>query len=343
MHDVARSADPSLPEKRTESGLMRIALPAEARALPERQPAASPPHSRPGLGESHTLQVSASGDTVTLRAAFPLRQEGSAALLRVVTSGGARLSRVQQHEEVSADLTFSRLVVDTTDMPGGAAALCESLEALAPSLGARSGLRRAPARKRVALFVSKFDHCLHDLLLRRQRGELDCEVPLVVSNHEDLRRTAESYGVEFRHSPKSAARKAAAESEELALLADHGIDLVVMARYMQVLSPRFVREWTHRVINIHHSLLPAFMGAKPYHRALQRGVKLVGATAHYATGDLDEGPIIEQDVARCDHQDSLEDLLRKGRDLERTVLARAVRWHLEDRILVSGNRTVVFR
>ena len=197
-------------------------------------------------------------------------------------------------------------------------------------------------RKRMAIFVSRLEHCLYDLLLRHRAGELDCDVPLVVSNHEDLAPVAEQFGLEFRHFPITAESKREQEEREIELLESLEIDLVVLARYMQVLSERFVARYPNRIINIHHSFLPAFSGARPYRRAYRRGVKLVGATAHYATGELDEGPIIEQSVARASHRDSVADLTRKGRDVERTVLAAAVRAHLEDRVLVYDNKTVVF-
>jgi formyltetrahydrofolate deformylase len=204
-------------------------------------------------------------------------------------------------------------------------------------------LRHAERPKRVALFVSKFDHCLYDLLLRHRAGELPCEIPVVVSNHPDLAKAAQQFGVEYVVVPKSGScDQRVGEERECSILADRGIDLVVLARYMQILSESFVKRWNGRIINIHHSFLPAFVGAKPYHQAHERGVKLIGATAHYATPVLDQGPIIEQDVARCTHKDGVEDMIRKGRDLEKQVLARAVRWHLEDRVLVHGNKTVVF-
>jgi formyltetrahydrofolate deformylase len=194
----------------------------------------------------------------------------------------------------------------------------------------------------VAIFVSKVGHCLWELLLRHQAGELACDVPLVVSNHPDLEPVARHFGVEYRVFPILAATRRAQEEQELALLEDRKVDLVVLARYMQVLSPEFVGRLPGRILNIHHSFLPAFVGGRPYHQAHARGVKLIGATAHYATTDLDEGPIVEQDVIRVLHKDAVTDLVRKGRDVEKAVLARAVRWHLEDRVLVYGNRTVVF-
>jgi len=196
---------------------------------------------------------------------------------------------------------------------------------------------------RVALFVSKESHCLYDLLARHEGGELPMEIPLIVSNHEDLRHVADRFGVPFHAFPIQGGNKAAQERVELALLQDHGIDTVVLARYMQILSDTFVAAYPHRIINIHHSFLPAFIGAKPYHQAYNRGVKIVGATSHYVTADLDEGPIIAQDVMPVTHRDTVGDLIRKGKDLEKVVLARAVWAHVRRRVLTCGNKTVVFR
>ncbi|MEX2032071.1 MAG: formyltetrahydrofolate deformylase [Dehalococcoidia bacterium] len=198
-------------------------------------------------------------------------------------------------------------------------------------------------RQRAALMASRTDHCLLDLLWRWRRGELDLEIPLVISNHENLRGDVEAFGIPFHYLPVTAATKGEQEAQVRALLREHEVDLVVLARYMQILSGEFIREYPARIINIHHSFLPAFAGADPYGRAFDRGVKIIGATAHYATEDLDEGPIIEQDVERVTHRESREDLVRTGREVERAVLARAVQWHLEDRVFVRGNRTVVFR
>ncbi|HEV3477501.1 MAG TPA: formyltetrahydrofolate deformylase [Rubrobacteraceae bacterium] len=196
--------------------------------------------------------------------------------------------------------------------------------------------------KRMAILVSQYDHCLIDLLWRWDAGELDAEIPLVVSNHPDLAARAESYGIPFYHLPVTHETKAEQESEILSLLFDCGVNLVVLARYMQILSPKFVSAYPSAIINIHHSFLPAFAGADPYRRAHERGVKTIGATAHYVTEELDAGPIIHQDVAHVTHRDTVEGLALLGREVERRVLARAVRWHLEDRVLVDGNSTVVF-
>jgi formyltetrahydrofolate deformylase len=190
--------------------------------------------------------------------------------------------------------------------------------------------------------VSKTDHCLYDLLLRHRSGELHCDIPLLVSNHPDLEPIAEQFGVDYHVFPITANTKTDQELKEIELLRKYEIDLVVMARYMQILSKTMIDAFPMRIINIHHSFLPAFQGGKPYHQAYGRGVKRIGATAHYATLDLDEGPIIEQDVVRVSHRDTPKDLVRKGRDVERTVLSRAVAWHLDGRVLVYDNKTVVF-
>jgi len=203
-------------------------------------------------------------------------------------------------------------------------------------------LEYAAERPKTAIFVSRYEHCLVDLLYRHRTGELRCDVPLIISNHEDARPLAAFHGIPFHYIPVTPATKAAAEATALSLLEAHGIELIVLARYMQVLSDTFVGRYPRRIINVHHSFLPAFTGARPYHAAFDRGVKLIGATAHYVTDVLDEGPIIEQDVARVSHRDQIEDLVAKGRDVEKVVLSRAVRWHLDHRVLVSAHKTIVF-
>jgi formyltetrahydrofolate deformylase len=213
---------------------------------------------------------------------------------------------------------------------------------IAHKFGMNWTLKLSNARPRVAIFVSKYDHCLVDLLYRQRNGELRCEFPLMISNHEDARRHADFHGVPLHVVPVTKANKSDAEAQQRELLEQYAIDLVVLARYMQVLSSEFLQMYHMPVINIHHSFLPAFIGAKPHHQAYERGVKLIGATAHYVTEVLDDGPIIEQDVARISHRDSLEDLVEKGRDLEKVVLSRAVRRHIENRILLYGNKTIIF-
>lgn len=213
---------------------------------------------------------------------------------------------------------------------------------IAQKFGMNWVLRLGDYRPRVALFVSKHDHCLVDLLYRQRIGELACEFPLMISNHPDAKRHADFYSVPFHCIPVTKENKLEAEARQLALLRENKIDLVVLARYMQVLSHEFILQFAQPIINIHHSFLPAFVGGRPHHQAYERGVKLIGATAHYVTEVLDDGPIIEQGVMRVSHRDSLEDLVEKGRDLEKVTLSRAVRWHIENRILLYNNKTVIF-
>jgi formyltetrahydrofolate deformylase len=265
-----------------------------------------------------------------------------AALAQVLHGHGANILDADQYTDVAERQFFQRIRFDLADLLTDRTTLERAIGEVAERFAMRWRLAYAGERKRVAIFVSRYEHCLLDLLWRHRAGELIGEIALVVSNHQELRETAEQYGVRFEHFPITKENKAEQEERELALLAAERIDLVVLARYMQILSERFTEQLPERIINIHHSFLPAFQGGKPYHQAAERGVKLIGATAHYATSALDEGPIIEQDVARATHRDSIDDLVRKGRDVERTVLARAVRWHLEDRILVHRNKTVVF-
>jgi len=217
-----------------------------------------------------------------------------------------------------------------------------AFQPIAQRFGMSWDLRFSDYVPRIAVFVSKLEHCLYDLLWRQRMGEFKAEIPLVISNHPDLRPIAESFGAEFCHYPITPETKAAQERRMLEKLAQERIDLVVLARYMQILGREFVESYPNRIINIHHSFLPAFAGARPYHQAYERGVKIIGATAHYVTVELDQGPIIEQDVVRISHRDTVADLIRKGRDLEKVVLARAVNLHLRHRVLVYGNKTVVF-
>ena len=210
------------------------------------------------------------------------------------------------------------------------------------SIGMRTNVAIPGTKPKVALFVSKANHCFHDLVLRWKAGDFPCDISLVISNHETLKSSAEWYGIPFEYVPVTKESKSEAEAKQLSLMRNYDIDLVIMARYMQVLSAIFLDTWSKPVINIHHSFLPAFAGAKPYHQAHKKGVKLIGATAHYATAELDQGPIIHQAVAQITHRNSVQDLIRKGRDLEKMTLAQAVSWHLENRILVYENKTVVF-
>jgi formyltetrahydrofolate deformylase len=248
----------------------------------------------------------------------------------------------QQFDDLSTGRFFMRVVVEIAG-GGDLAELRADFAPVADSFGMTWELVDAATPTRTLLMVSKFGHCLNDLLFRHSSGLLPIDIPAVVSNHLDLEPMAKQYGLPFHHIPISPDTKADAEATLLHLVESHDIELVVLARYMQVLSPELSRRLSGRVINIHHSFLPSFKGAKPYHQAHSRGVKLVGATAHYVTDDLDEGPIIEQDVVRVDHQLAPEELVEAGRDVEAQVLARAVRWHAERRVLLNGHSTVVFR
>ena len=289
-----------------------------------------------------TSRPAAPQDTAVLLVSCPDRRGIVAALAQVLHGHGANILDADQHTDPVAGQFFQRIRFDLSELFTDRVSLERGVGEVAARFGMRFQLAYAGQRKRVALFVSRYEHCLVDLLWRHRAGELPCEIALIVSNHPDLGATAAHFGIRYEVFAIRSQNKAEQEARELALLEAERIDLVVLARYMQILSGNFIERFPGRIINIHHSFLPAFQGGKPYHQAKERGVKLIGATAHYATSDLDEGPIIEQDVARTTHRDSIDDLVRKGRDLERTVLARAVRWHLEDRILVYQNKTVVF-
>jgi len=246
------------------------------------------------------------------------------------------------HTDLEDDLFLLRATWDIGGFKIERDAIADAFRPVAERFGMTFELRFSDAVPRMAIFVSRLDHCLQDLLWRWRSGELRAEVPLIVSNHPDLRALAGSFGVNYHVHGITPETKAGEEKAIEDRLRHERIDFVVLARYMQVLSDQFVRAWPNRIINIHHSFLPAFAGARPYHQAFERGVKVIGATAHYVTSDLDEGPIIEQDVARVSHRESIQDLVRKGRDLEKAVLARAVDLHLRHRVLVHGNKTVVF-
>jgi formyltetrahydrofolate deformylase len=278
----------------------------------------------------------------TLLVSCPDRRGIVAALAQVLYGHGANILDSDQHTDTVAGLFFQRIRVDFAELMTDRVALERSIAELSERFQMQYRLLYQAQRKRLALFVSKYDHCLYDLLLRQRAGELSGDIAAVISNHPDLEPVAAQFGVPFHLFQKTPETKLLQEQKERALLEELNVDLVVLARYMQVMSAGFCEAFPQRIINIHHSFLPAFVGGKPYHQAYARGVKLIGATAHYATAVLDEGPIIEQDVVRASHRDSVEDLVRKGRDLEKVVLARAVRSHLEDRILVYGNKTVVF-
>jgi len=265
-----------------------------------------------------------------------------AALSEFVFEYGGNILDADQHAEVETGLFFMRLVWDLAGFKLTRPQITGALDMLATRFDLAWEVTYSDVRPRVAVFASRTPHCLYDLLLAHQLGELGGDLVAVVSNHEDLRSVAGHFGVRFEHIPVDADDKTRAEAAAQRLMEELSVDLVVLARYMQILTPAFVERWPSRIINIHHSFLPAFVGAKPYHQAKERGVKVIGATAHYVTSALDQGPIIEQDVARASHRDDVAELVRKGGELERRVLTRAVRLHLERRVLVSGNRTIVF-
>jgi len=265
-----------------------------------------------------------------------------AAVASFVAAHGGNVIDLQQHTDHTDGAFFQRVEFELDVFDLARPDIETAFAPVAEKFEMEWSLRFSDERPRLALLASKEPHCLHDLLNRWRTGELDVEIPVVVSNHPDHADTAAWYGVEYHHLPVVDGDKSAQESKLDAVLRGHDVDLVVLARYMQILSPEFCAAWPGRIINIHHSFLPAFQGARPYHQAHERGVKLVGVTAHYATAQLDDGPIIDQDVIRVSHRDDVEDLRRKGRDLEVTVLARAVRAHVNHRVLVYGRRTVVF-
>jgi formyltetrahydrofolate deformylase len=249
-----------------------------------------------------------------------------------------------EHGDKESNLFLTRVEFDPANFDISLAEFARHFSPIASKFQMEWRLARADDRPRIAIFVSKYDHCLQDLLYRHRSGELRCEIPLIISNHPDNQRIADFYNVPYFVLPVSKENKRESEQKQIALVREHGCSLVVLARYMQVLSNEFIASFgTQNLINIHHSFLPAFIGSRPYHQAFERGVKLIGATAHYVTQVLDDGPIIEQDVVRIHHRDTADDLIQKGRDIEKVVLSRAVRWHVENRVLLYGNKTVVFQ
>jgi formyltetrahydrofolate deformylase len=288
------------------------------------------------------MQEPPSDKMATLLVHCPDRRGIVAALAQLLYGHGANILDSDQHSDIPAGQFFQRIRFDLSELLTDRGTLERAIGEVAERFGMELRLSYGSDVKRMAIFVSKYDHCLYDLLLRHRAGELRCEIPLIVSNHPDLGPLAGQFGVDFRVFPITAETKREQEDRELELLEQYRVDLIVLARYMQIVSQEFVAHHPLRIINIHHSFLPAFVGQRPYHQAYERGVKLIGATAHYATAVLDEGPIIAQAVIRCSHRDSVDDLIRKGRDVEKVVLAQAVRCHLDDRIIAYGNKTVVF-
>jgi len=263
-------------------------------------------------------------------------------LVGFIHGHGGTISHVDHHLDETTRLSFSRVEWELEHFSLAPDQIEPTFRKVACCVHATWRISFSYQAPRVAIWVGRQDHCLVDLLSRQRAGEINADIRVIVSNHWDLEPVAAQFGVEYRHYPITPQNQAAQEKEQLAAMRKHGIELMVLARYMRILGPEFVDEFPEQIINIHHAFLPAFPGAKPYQRAYERGVKLVGATAHYVTAELDKGPIIEQEVIRVNHGDSVADLVSKGRDLERAVLARAVRFHLENRIAICGNRTVVF-
>lgn len=281
-------------------------------------------------------------NTATLLITCPDARGIVAAIADFLHQHNANILHADQHQDAENNLFLMRVEWDLAGFSLDEASFNQAFAAIANKFSMQWQLKLSQHKARVAIMVSQYDHCLADLLHRHKSGELACEIPLVISNHRDTEKLVQFYGVDFHHIPVTKDNKAEAEAAQFKLFAEYNIDLIVLARYMQILSPDFVTRYPQRIINIHHSFLPAFIGARPYHRAFERGVKLIGATSHYVTEVLDEGPIIEQGIERISHRDQVEDLIQKGRDLERVVLSKAVRWHIENRILLYANKTVIF-
>ncbi|MDX2139979.1 MAG: formyltetrahydrofolate deformylase [Chloroflexota bacterium] len=284
------------------------------------------------------------GDTITatLLISCPDRQGLVAAVTGFIAGQHGNILHLDQHVDAAQGIFFMRVEWDISTFTTPREQIAPAFATVAAPLGMTWELHFSDVVPRMAIFVSKQSHCLYDLLSRWQSGEWRVDIPLIVSNHRDLAGIAAQFGIRYAVFPMEAATKAAQEAEQIALLRTHNIDFVVLARYMQIVSPQFIEAFPRRVINIHHSFLPAFIGDRPYHKAYERGVKMIGATSHYVTAELDAGPIIDQDIVRVDHRDSIADMIRKGRDIEKLVLARAVRAHLHHRVLVYHNKTVVF-
>jgi formyltetrahydrofolate deformylase len=281
-------------------------------------------------------------DNAILLLSCPDRKGIVAGISEFIYKNDGNIVHADQHTDPEKGVFFMRIEWELPGFKIPREELSNTFAPLANKFDMEWDLRFSDHVPPVALFVSKHDHCLYDLLLRHKAGEFQAEIPLIISNHPDLRPVAESFGIKYLVYPITKETKATREKEEIEQLRKHGAELIILARYMQILSREVVSLFANRIINIHHSFLPAFARAKPYKQAYNRGVKIIGATSHYVTEDLDEGPIIEQDIIRVSHRDTVEDLMRKGRDIEKVVLARAVRLHLENKVLVYGNKTVIF-
>jgi formyltetrahydrofolate deformylase len=279
--------------------------------------------------------------TATLLISCPDQQGLVAKIANFIYANGGNIVHADQHTDFTKGLFLARIEWQLAGFNLPPELISPAFAAIAKPLDANWQIHFSNTIPRLAIWVTKQDHCLLDLLWRQKAKEIPAKIPLIISNHTDLQSLAEQFNIDFHYFPITKENKLEQEAKQLEILTNYNIDLVILAKYMQVLSSDFVQKFPN-IINIHHSFLPAFAGAKPYHRAYERGVKIIGATAHYVTENLDEGPIIDQEVARITHRDNIADLIRKGKDLERLVLARAVRLHLQHRVLVYGNRTVVF-
>ena len=280
--------------------------------------------------------------SATLLVSCPDQKGIVAALSNFLLTHNANILHANQHIDTENNLFLMRLEWEVADF-----GLCESeflnnFESIAKKYEMTWRLKSNQIKIKLAIMVSQYDHCLADLLHRHKNGELNCEISVVISNHKTAEKLVNFHGIPFHYIEVNKTNKKDAEERQISLLDEFDVDLIILARYMQILSPYFVTKYPEKIINIHHSFLPAFVGAKPYHRAYERGVKLIGATSHYVTEELDGGSIIEQDISRISHRDQVVDLVKKGKDLERVVLSRAVSWHIENRILLYGNKTVIF-
>ncbi len=270
-------------------------------------------------------------------------QEGIVAKIsQFIYNGGGNIIDLDEHVNQNQKFFSIRVVWSMKNFSIPASQLHDAFDVIGKEFNAHWRIEFSESKLRLAIFVSKYDHCLQEILWRYKMNEFDVEIPLIISNHPDLQELAEVNGIPFHVFPITKENKQKQEAREIALMKENNIDLIVLARYMQVLTPEFIQEYQNKIINIHHSFLPGFIGGNPYRQAYERGVKIIGATSHYVTEELDEGPIIEQDIMRITHKDTIKDLIRKGRDLERTVLARALLYKAEHRILVDGKRTIVF-
>src|SRR5271154_6249227 len=281
-------------------------------------------------------------NSAVLLISCPDRKGLVAAISDFVFRHNGNILHADEHADEGSNLFLMRVEFDPKDFTIDLADFPQHFSPIAEKFSMQWRLAHSNHRPRMIILVSKYDHCLVDLLYRHKSGELACDIPLIISNHADNQAIADFYKIPYAIVPVTKDNKSTAEAKIQALIDEQEPDFMVLARYMQILSNDFVHRYPQRIINIHHSFLPAFVGARPYHQAFERGVKLIGATSHYVTEVLDDGPIIEQDVVRVSHRDTVEDLIRKGRDLEKVVLSRAVRWHVENRVLLYGNKTVVF-